>query len=121
MIKSSGCLGSTSTDTLEILTHTPPIDLLLKLRQAQEVVRISARHEDDPIREGFNTWIGGGNTIGRKPTIFCLLMCRFREMSGRLQVDSVEKDFKYSKDLMGLIKVKGWWRMRIMFIIRVTK
>ena len=28
-------------------------------------------------------------------------------MSGRLQFDSVEKDFKYSKDLMGLIKVKG--------------
>ena len=28
-------------------------------------------------------------------------------MSGRLQFDSVEKDFKYSKDLMGLIKVRG--------------
>ena len=107
MIKASGCLGSTSTDTLEILTNTPPIDLHLKMRQAQEVVRISAKHEDDPIREEFNTWIGGGNTIGRKPTIFHLLMCRFREMSGRLQFDSVEKDFKYSKDLMGLIKVKG--------------
>ena len=109
MIKASGCLGSTSTDTLEILTNTPPIiiDLHLKMRQAQEVVRISAKHEDDPIREEFNTWIRGGNTIGRKPTIFHLLMCWFIEMSGRLQFDSVEKDFKHSKDLMGLIKVKG--------------
>ena len=109
MIKASGCLGSTSTDTLEILTNSPPIiiDLHLKMRQAQEVVRISAKHEDDPIREVFNTWIRGGNTVGRTQTIFHLLMCRFRKMSGRLQFDSVEKDFKYSKDLMGLIKVKG--------------
>ena len=103
MIKAPGCLGSTSTDTLEILTNTPPKGLHLKMRQAQEVVIISAKHEDDPIREGFNTWIGGGNTVGRKPKIFHL----FREMSSRLQFDSVEKDFKYSKDLMGLIKVKG--------------
>ena len=107
MIKASGCLGSTSTDTLEILTNTPPMDLHLKMRQAQEVVRISAKHEDDPIREEFNTWIGGGNTVGRTPTFFHLLMCQFREMSARLQFDSVEKDFKYSKDLMGLIKVRG--------------
>ena len=55
MIKASGCLGSTSTDTLEILTNTPPMDLHLKMRQAQEVVRISAKHEDDPIKEEFNT------------------------------------------------------------------
>ena len=58
-------------------------------------MRISAKHEDDPIREEFNTWIRGGNTVGRTPTIFHLLMCRFREMSGRLQFDSVEKDFKF--------------------------
>ena len=36
-----------------------------------------------------------------------MLMCRFREMSGKLEFDSIEKDFKYSKDLMGLIKEKG--------------
>ena len=57
-------------------------------------MRISAKHEDNPIREEFNTWIGGGNTVWRTPTLFHLLMCRFREMSGRLQFDSVEKDCK---------------------------
>ena len=61
----------------------------------------------EPLREEFNDWIGGGNAIGRKPTIFHMLMCRFREMSGRLEFDFIEKDFKYSKDLMGLIKEKG--------------
>ena len=107
MFKASGCLSSTSADTLEVLTNATPIDLHLKMRQAQEVVRISAKYDDEPIRQEFNDWIGGGNAVGRKPTIFHTLMCRFREMSGRLEFDSIEKDFKNSKDLMGVIKEKG--------------
>ena len=42
IIKASGCLGSTSIDTLEILTNTLHVDLHSKMRRAQEVVRISA-------------------------------------------------------------------------------
>ena len=59
MIKASGCVNSTSTEALEILTNTIPIDLQLKLRQAQEVVRIAATHEDDPLRDDFDTWVAG--------------------------------------------------------------
>ena len=59
------------------------------------MVRISAKYDDEPLREEFNDWIAGGNAVGRKPTIFHMLMCRFREMSGRLEFDSIEKDFKY--------------------------
>ena len=82
MGKASGCLSSTtgpvvSTDTLEVLTNATQIDLHLKMRQAQEVVRISAKYDDEPIREELNDWIGGGNAVGRKPTIFHMLMCRF--------------------------------------------
>ena len=97
MIKASGCLVSTSTDTLEILMNTPPIDLHLKMIRAQEVVRISAKHEDDLIREEFNTLIGGENTVGRTPTIFHLFMCLFREISGRLQFDSFERILSIAK------------------------
>ena len=82
MIKASGCLNSTSTETLEVLTNTEPIDLQLKLRQAQEVVRIAAKHDDDPLREEFDKWVGQDRIVGRKPTIFHLLMTRFREMKG---------------------------------------
>ena len=89
------------------MTNTPPIDLQLKLRQAQEVVRISAKHEDDPLRAEFDAWISGDSPLGRKPTIFHLLVTRFREMSGRLEFDSIEKEFKYSRDIMVLMKVKG--------------
>ena len=52
MLKASGCLNSTSTEALEILTNTVPIDLQLKLRQAQEVIRISAKYDIRSIERG---------------------------------------------------------------------
>ena len=51
MPKAAGCINSTSTDALEVLTNTFPNDLHLKMRQAQEVVRISAKHEEDPLKK----------------------------------------------------------------------
>ena len=42
MIKASGCLNSNSTEVLKVLTNSQPIDLQLKIRQAQKVVRIGA-------------------------------------------------------------------------------
>ena len=107
MIKASGCLNSTSTEALEILTNTEPIDLQLKLRQAQEVVRIAAKHEDDPLREDFEEWVRKDKIVGRKPTIFHLLMTRFREMKGAVEFERIEKEFRYTKEFMGLINERG--------------
>ena len=36
-------------------------------------------------------------TVGRKPSIFHLLMSRFREMKGLVEFDKIEKDFKYTR------------------------
>ena len=91
MLKASECMNSTSTETLETLTNTPPIDLHLKQRQAQEMVRISAKHEEDPLKADFNSWLDKGHTTGRKPTFFHLLMSRFQEMSDKIDIDSLEK------------------------------
>ena len=66
MLKASGSLNSTSTDTLEVLTNTTPIDLHLKMRQAQEMVRLASKHEDDPLREDFDRWMEGDKQVGRK-------------------------------------------------------
>ena len=107
MLKASGSLNSTSTDTLEVLTNTTPIDLHLKMRQAQEMVRLAAKHEDDPLREDFDRWMEGDKPVGRKTSILHLLFTRFRELSGKLEFDQIEKEFKYSKEIMGLMKVKG--------------
>ena len=51
MLKASGCLNSTSAEALEVITNTTPIDLQLELRQAQEIVRLSAKYEEDPLKE----------------------------------------------------------------------
>ena len=75
MLKASGCRDSTSTNVLEILTNTTPVDLYLKLRQAQKMIRICAKHDEDPLRTDFNTWLGNTHQSRRKPTLFQLLMC----------------------------------------------
>ena len=67
------------------------MDLHLKLRQAQEVVRIAAKHSDDLLNEEFETWMAGSNSNGRKPVLFHLLMSRFREMKGSVEFDRIEK------------------------------
>ncbi|MCW4261357.1 MAG: reverse transcriptase domain-containing protein [Candidatus Thiodiazotropha endolucinida] len=104
MLKATGCINSTSTDALEVLTNTTPIDLQLKLRQAQEVVRICSKHEDDPLKKEFDEWIIGERAVGKHPTIFQLLISRFREMKGNIELENIEKEFKYCKELMGLTK-----------------
>ena len=104
MLKATGCVSSTSTESLEILTNTLPMDLHLKLRQAQEVVRIAAKHSDDPLKEEFETWMAGNNNNGRKPVLFHLLMSRLREMKGSVEFDRLEKEFQYSRECMGMIK-----------------
>ena len=91
MLKASGCLNSTSSEALEILTNTVPIDLQLKLRQVQEVIRISAKYDIDPLKEEFNRWYAGDIVVGRNPTVFHLLMSRFREMMGTVDLDNVER------------------------------
>ena len=108
MLKASGCLNSTSTDALEVLTNTVPIDLHLKMRQAQEVVRISAKHDEDPLKKEFQEWAADRQAFWRKPTVFQLLMCRFKEMKGpNTDFDSIEKEFKYTKEFMCLMKEGG--------------
>ena len=56
MLKASGCLSSTSTDALQVLTNCTPIDLHLKLRQAQELVRLVAKNEGDSLKDEWNDW-----------------------------------------------------------------
>ena len=53
MIKASGCLNSTSTEALKILTKTKSIDLQLKFRQVLEFIGVAVKHEEDPLRDTF--------------------------------------------------------------------
>ena len=107
MLKASGCMNSTSTDALEVLTNTVPIDLHLKMMQAQEVVRISAEHDEDPLKKEFREWAASSQSFGKKPTVFQMLMCRFKEMKGKVEFDNIEKEFEYTKEFMCLMKTGG--------------
>ena len=104
MLKASGCINSTSTDALEVLTNTIPIDLHLKMRRAQEVVRISAKHEEDSLKKDFQEWAANSHSYGQKPTVFQMLMCRFKAMKGNTDFDNIEKEFRYTREFMSLIK-----------------
>ncbi|XP_045179807.2 uncharacterized protein LOC123539306 [Mercenaria mercenaria] len=107
MLKASGCLRSTSTDTLEILTNCTPFDLHIKLRQAQEVIRIAAKHNTDPLKSDFDKWMTDAKQFRGKPTSFQLLLARFNEVRDNIEIDSIEKEFEYNKELFGLSRVKG--------------
>ena len=50
--------------------NTVPIDLHLKMSQAQEVVRISAKHYDDALKKEFQDWATSNQSLGWKPTGF---------------------------------------------------
>ena len=86
-------MNRTSTEALEILTNAPSIDLQWKMRQAQEMVRIATKHEDDPLKTDFNAWLGRTSLGRKKPTLLYLLMNRFREMAGMNEIDSTEREF----------------------------
>ena len=77
------------------------------LRQTQEVIGISAEYDNDPLREEFNKWCAGDIVMGRNPTLFHLLMKRFKEMKVTVDLDKVEKEFRYAKEFMGLSKDKA--------------
>ena len=56
MLKAKGCLYSISTEALDILTNSMPMGLHLKLRQAQELVKIARKSEKDPHKNQFASW-----------------------------------------------------------------
>ena len=57
MIKASGCLPSTSTVALEVLTNTLPLNIHMRMRQAQEMVRIVKKTHKDPLKQDFSNWV----------------------------------------------------------------
>ena len=96
MLKSSGCRNSTSIDAFEILTNTLLVDLHLKLRQAQEMVRICAKHDEDPLEP--TSILGYEIHINQEENqLFQLLMYPFIEVSGKLEVDQLKKNSSTQK------------------------
>ena len=68
------------------------------------MVRIAAKHRDDPLKEECEKRMAVSNNNVRKPALFYLLMSRFREMKGSVEFHRIEKEFQYSRESMGMIK-----------------
>ena len=65
------------------------------------MVRIAAKHSDDPLKEEFETWMADNNTNGRKPVLFHLLMSRFREMKESVEFDRIKKRISVQQRMHG--------------------
>ena len=61
------------------------------MRQTQKVnvVKISAKQDEYPLNKDFNS-----QRFGRKPTVFQMLMCHFKNMIGNTDFDIIEKEYQ---------------------------
>ena len=63
-MKVTGCVSVTSTES------SLSFNITLKMRQAQKVVEIEAKHTNDLLKEEFEAWMESIYTIGRNPVLF---------------------------------------------------
>ena len=103
LLKATGCLANSSTEVVEILSNCNPLHLHLKLRQAKELLRIHSKHDNEPIKKEFDSSLNDQNLKGKKTT-FNMLLSAFTEMKGKFTQENVAKEFKYTKELMGLCR-----------------
>ena len=54
LLKATGCMANTSLETLEIISNCTQMHLHLKLRQAEEMIRIYSKNEGEQILEDLN-------------------------------------------------------------------
>ncbi|XP_053385699.1 uncharacterized protein LOC123536047 [Mercenaria mercenaria] len=96
LLTATGCMSSTATDQLEVMTGTLPISLHLKCKNAEELIRFYSKVEENPIKQDLQAWM-----TDRAKTNNCmykLLISHFNEVKGKTELEHVETDFKYSKE-----------------------
>ena len=74
LLKATGCLANSSTEVVEILSNCNRLHLHLKLRQAEELLRIHSKHDNEPIKKEFDSSLNDQNLKGkRQPSTCCYL------------------------------------------------
>ncbi len=97
LLRITGCLNSTSTTAMEILTNTLPIQLRLKECLCQEFVRLHRKAENHPIKR----LLGSAHT---RPEVLVtqtpvnLMKSAYQHMCKTLPVDRIETLPTYDKD-----------------------
>ena len=95
---SSSIIGGDITEVVENLSKCIPIQLHLKLRQAEELLIIHSKHDIEPIKKEFD------QNLKDKKTTFNMLVSAFTDMKGKSNLKIIGKEFKYINDLIGLCR-----------------
>ena len=103
LLKATGCLSNSSNEAIEVLSNCIPIHLhiCIKLRQAEELLRIYSKHDVQPIKEEFNNSTDDPSLWGKKTTCTCnMLISAFGEMKSKFSLENVAKEFEYTNKMM---------------------
>ena len=103
LLKATRCFSNSSTEAVEVLSSCIPIHLHIKLRQAEELLRIYSKHDVQPIKEEFLKCMTNSTLRGKKTT-YNMLLSTFCEMKGKFSLENVAKEFEYTKESMCLCR-----------------
>ena len=70
LLKATGCLSNSSDEAVEVLSNC--IHLHIKLRQAEELLRIYSKHDVQPVKEEFNNSTDDPSLRGKRQHVTCL-------------------------------------------------
>ena len=59
------------------------------------------------MKKDFQEWAANSHCYGQKPTVIQMLICSFKEMKGNTDFDNIEKEFRYTREFMSLMKAGG--------------
>ena len=96
MLMATGCMASTATVELEVLTNIAPIQLHLKSRHAEELVRIVSKVDDNLLKKEFMSWLS--NPGSRRTCIFKSLLAHYNEIAREIDFEQIETDYKFTPD-----------------------
>ncbi len=91
LIKATGCLNSTPTNSLEVISGCMPLNLRLKETLAQEYVRIMRKPDDSLIKQSLHQSLSHPFTPGI-PMAAHLMQAAYRPTSRTIDIQKVETE-----------------------------
>ena len=90
------CMANTILEALELVSNCIPMHLHLKLRQAEEMIRIYNKNEGELVLEDFNTSMEDTAVRGKRTT-FNMLLSTFNELKGKISLENVAKSLNIQR------------------------
>ena len=101
-MKASGCLNSTPTSALEVLTNVLPIRLRLQELLCYEYIRLLRKEDNNPIR-AIALYDQNNIKATSNPQLILpaqMMLCAIRPTARRINLSDMDRDPKYDPDLL---------------------